>query len=184
MTRLPAWSVLFSLMLSCSPETQLSRVQTQLEALFEIPTVEMVFRDVVYHRSNQTALGLFSYDSRETLFRVLVRVQAGFDLSSGNFFVAREANRIIIHLPKPQILMADADDESLYEYFSRGNNIGLKFLQERKTERVEAAKAQALKNGILGEASRQARLRVSEILTALNVEHWDLKIDGVSGAAP
>lgn len=182
--RSSATAVFFLLMLSCSRETYPSSIQTQLEALFEMPTVEMVFRDVVYHRSNQTALGVMSYDFRETLFRVLVRIQAGFDLSSPTFSIAREGDRIIIHLPEPKILMADADDESLHEYFSRDNNIGLRFLQERKKERIEAAKTQALKNGILGEAARQARLRVGEVLTALNVEQWDVQIEEWKEATP
>lgn len=181
---MPLVLVIGLLLTACAADTTQSTVQHQVQALFEMPTVEMVFRDVVYHRSNQRVMGVLNYDFRETLFRVLVRVQAGFDLSSPNFSVVQEGGRISINLPKPKILMADADDESLHEYFTRDNNIGLQLLQERKKQRVEAAKVQAIEQGILGEAARQARLRVGELLNVLGVHRWELSIETWEDRSP
>ncbi len=139
-----------------------------------MPTVEMLFREVVYHKSDDQIL-IFHYGGRETLFRVLVRVQAGFDLSD-NFSVVLSEGKVVVTLPPPVILFSDADDESLYEYFSEGQNIGYLRLQAILTERAKAVEEDALRLGILGEASANARTRLGETLKALGVEEYEILI--------
>jgi hypothetical protein len=164
------------LLIACTPGMDPSEVQHRIQSLFELPTVEMVFRDVIYHKSHQQVFGVVNYDFRETLFRVSIRIQAGFDLSSPKFAVVRDQQRVTIKLPPPTILLVDADDESLYEYFARDNSIGWQNLQNAKKKQLEQAQIRAVQLGILNEAKRNARLRLAELMNTLSIQDWDLEI--------
>lgn len=180
----PALLVLLLSLSACSKPLTGTTIHDRLETLFQLHTVEMVFRDVVYHRSNQRLAGLIPFDHRETLFRVFVSVRAGFDLSRPEFAVAVDNGQVRIRLPEPEILWVDADDSSLHEYFSRDGNIGLRFLQEHKAKRIEDNRARALQMGILAEAKRNARLLVIDLMRELGVDRWSLEFSAAPAGQP
>ncbi|MFP4362644.1 MAG: DUF4230 domain-containing protein [Spirochaetia bacterium] len=166
--------ILFTLVLffSCQnqePEISLSEVRSQVEEILLLPTVEMTYRDVIYFSEEETALFL-SLSNRELLFSVNITVNAGFNLTHG-VSLNRTESGIVIHLPEPEILSIDADEQSIHEYFSfqRGRQIELSDYYRPIAIGKTEIENDAVSRGILETAQANGERVIREIFTPLNM---------------
>lgn len=143
-------ALLMGLFLSCSPEQNWNRTRTEIRQIFEVPLVEMQFRQVIYHSKDREWWNIL--DSRkEALFAVPVRVQAGFNLTKGYEITPLEGAGVEVVFPPPEILLVDAEDEKLQQYFSRPSEGSLtpQELKSLLSQASGAAEEEALRAGIL-----------------------------------
>jgi hypothetical protein len=166
---LPA--VLVSLILtSCMPvtQTELVRMEDQIESLLELHTYEHIYRDLVYFGEERSFLFIKTVD-RAVLFSVDIRVRAGLDLSEGITLTADRTSpdRIYVRLPEPIVLSVDADETTIEEYFIReqGGRVGLLELTDQLEAAKERSRDEAIDRGILVQADANARRIVAGFLT-------------------
>ena len=149
-------------LLSCSqqPEADIPELERRLSNVLRLHSYEHVYRDIVYFGEQRSFL-FFKTMDRRLLFSVDIIVEAGVDLAEGVEVMSDEGNprRLIVELPPTRILLVDADESSINQYFSRdrGGEVGwLEYgtqIDAVKT-RVEA---DAVDRGILDKAQTNAR---------------------------
>ncbi|MFQ3621321.1 MAG: DUF4230 domain-containing protein [Spirochaetales bacterium] len=185
-TSLPLWlgvgfGVLFSLgillmlfiLYRPTPLLSEEEIQSSIRTLLEFPSVEYRYREILYLGEEKSFLFL-STSSKEVLFSVEVRVQAGFDLKTAPGVKKDKKNpkKVILSLPSPQILLVDVDESTLYQYFvlERGTRIR----RMDYSRELEAAKEKivqdALNRGILTDAVTYARNTLEGVLRAAGFE--------------
>lgn len=148
---------------SCAPAYQETRARQGLRRIFELPTVEMLFREVVYHTQSRPLD--FLVGPTEALFTLPVRIQAGFDLDQG-FSMERGADGgLRITLPPPKVLLADADDEGIRSLFAvpAAATLTQAQLAQLLEEASGRAVSAALELGLLERARAEARLRLQAL---------------------
>ena len=141
--------------------------------LLAIHTMEHVYRDVVYFGEEESFLFIPTVDHR-VLFSVNIRVQAGIDLTDGIEVFRSEDNdsEVFVRLPPAEILLVDADESSIHQYFvrERGGRVG--WLEYG--EQIEAIKGKnaedAVERGILVRAAENARMVVRNFLELAGFE--------------
>lgn len=161
--------LLLSLQLAagCAAERQrgIEQISTQIRSILELPTFEHVYRDVVFLDKERSFL-IFPTMDAEVLFAINVRIQAGIDLSDG-FDVYHTRNRgITVALPPAKILLADADEESIEQYFLKetiGSISRLDYYDEINRKKEELI-SDAIDRGILDKADENARLLIGGFL--------------------
>lgn len=144
-------------------------VERRVRDLLELHTYEHVYRDIVYFGEERSFLFFRTMD-RRLLFSVNFRVRAGIDLSTGLRLIpdATDPTRLYVRLPAPRILLVDADESSIRQYFVREQGGRITWLEyadqlERAGERI---REEAIARGILDQAERNA-VRVLENFLAL-----------------
>ena len=144
---------------ACTPQDPWSRTRTEIRQIFELPLVEMNFRQVIYHSRDREWWNILE-SKKEALFAVPVRVQAGFNLQSG-FTILPSDNQHTVEIifPPPSVLLADALDEKLQQYFSLPptGSVTPQELQSLLSPAVKSATEEALEAGILETASTNAQ---------------------------
>lgn len=164
------------IIVGCNPlrDVSLSEVENQVRNLLELHTYEHIYRDVVYFGEERTFLFIRTMD-RQLLFSVDIVVRAGLDLQEG-VTITRDTDdrsRVYVALPEPQILLIDADEQSIQEFLVReqGGRIGvLEF-----SEQLEAVKSRietdAIERGILIKAQANAERIVRNFLQLAGFDH-------------
>ncbi|MFW5717895.1 MAG: DUF4230 domain-containing protein [Spirochaetota bacterium] len=153
----------------CAPvsRSELVRLEDRIESLLELSTYEHIYRDLVYFGEERSFLFIKTVD-RAVLFSVDIRVRAGVDLARGVTVTPdrRDANRIYVRLPRPEILAVDADESSIEEYFIReqGGRIGLLELTDQLDEAKVRIAREAIDRGILDRADENARRLIAGFL--------------------
>ena len=166
---------------SCTPADPWVKTRSEIRQIFELPLVEMDFRQVIYHSKDRAWWNILE-SRREALFTVPVRIQAGFNLSQGYSIEPFESQKTIeVVFPAPQILMGDADDESLEQYFSlpASGSLTPQELQSLLSQAVESAKAEALNSGILDLARTDATNFLTSFFGVLGFDTVILRIQEV-----
>ncbi len=147
-------------------------VSVHIKSILELPTFEHVYRDVVYVDKERVFL-IFKIMQTELLFAVDVRIQAGLDLRDG-FLVTRDGkDALTVYLPPAKILLADADEETIEQYFLKevGGNISrLDYYDEINRKKIELID-DALERGILERAHENARHLISNFLKMAGYEN-------------
>jgi hypothetical protein len=146
---------------------ELARLEARLAGLLELPTLEYVYRDVIYLGTTKSFLFFNTVDKR-LLFSLNLRVQAGLDLKQGFALIPASPSALEVRLPPARILSIDADETSIHEYFilEKGEKFGrLEYGEEieRIKPRVEK---DALERGMLAEARSAAERLVRGFLGA------------------
>jgi hypothetical protein len=151
---------------ACSPEPEvpLPDLERRVSKILRLHSYEHVYRDIVYFGEERSFL-FFKTMDRRLLFSVDIIVQAGVDLDEGVELWRDEERpeRIVVQLPPPRILLVDADESSIHQYFSRdrGGEVGwLEYGAEIEAVK-ERVREDALERGILEKAERNARGVVS-----------------------
>jgi hypothetical protein len=150
-------ALVFFLFTSCSA---VPPVQTAdgLRRILQLATAEMLFHEVVY-RHDESRWFFLTYGVRETLFSIDLRVQAGFDLNGGWKLVPDTAHQTLrVLLPLPRILIIDAVDTSIREYFSAGEPLGYLRLRGLLKDRTRELEKRAVDQGILDQAKAKAQV--------------------------
>jgi hypothetical protein len=177
---------------SAAPEpAELERLERNVEDILTLHTYEHRYRSIVYFGEKKRFLFLDTVD-RQVLFGIDVVVQAGIDLAEGVEVRVgvrgdggaggagdappsdprggrggpESAGALYVTLPAATILLTDADEGSIREYFQtdRGGSVGwLEYSEEIENAKVKAREA-AVADGILDQARENASVVVREFL--------------------
>ena len=146
-------------------QREIEEISSQIRSILELPTFEHIYRDVVFLDRERSFL-IFKTMDAELLFAINVRIQAGIDLRDGFSVVRTRRQGLTVQLPPAKILLADADEESIEQYFLKqvGGEISrLEYYDEINFKKEELI-ADAVARGILRRAGENARLLVQSFL--------------------
>lgn len=157
------------LVVGCSPmdEAHLSRIERRIRRLLEIHTFEHIYREVVYFGEERSLLFFRTMD-RRVLFSINIRVRAGVDLRDG-FELRRDPlqpGRVFVRLPRARVLLVDADERSIEQYFVReqGGEIRWLELADHLETVKESVSRDAIDRGILLRADQNAERVIRNML--------------------
>jgi len=145
-------------------------VSEHIKSILELPTFEHVYRDVIFIDRERFFL-MFKTRDTEVLFSIDVRIQAGLDLKK-RFAITKKANGLEVTLPNAEILLADADESTIEQYFLKelGGNISrLDYYDEINRKKLELVE-DAIARGILYHAEENARKLITSFLTGAGYE--------------
>ncbi|WP_319559618.1 DUF4230 domain-containing protein [Marispirochaeta sp.] len=151
---------------SVDSEQHTALVRRQIREVLEVPSYEHIYREVIYLGKENTFLGFRTLDQR-LLFAVDMRVQAGIRLDRGFDLRLRGSNRIEVLLPAAEILLIDADEESIEQFFllERGDSIThTEYYDEIELSKDEV-REDAIRRGILRKAEENAQTLIRGILS-------------------
>ena len=139
-------------------------ISRHIRSILQLPTFEHVYRDVVYLDRERSFL-IFKTMDTETLFAVNVRIQAGLDLREG-FTLEQTQDGLRVNLPPARILLADADESSIEQYFLKevGGSISRLDYYDEINRMKEELILDSLSRGILEKALENAKLLVTNFL--------------------
>lgn len=159
--RLGLTAAVFLALSSCGPSQseRLTSLETKVRNLAELHTFEQTYRDVVYLGEQREFLFFRTMD-RQLLFSVNIRIRAGVDLRQGvRVLPGADRRSVFVEVPAPTVLLVDADEESISQYFVRERGGAIGWLEVGAE--IEAAKdqvvADAVSRGILDRAGENAR---------------------------
>lgn len=150
---------LISVGCSREPPMETVEVERRIRDLLQLHTQEHVYRDIVYFGEERSFLFFRTMD-RRLLFSVNFRVRAGIDLSEGLRIIpdSVDPGRLYIRLPAAEILLVDADETSINQYFLReqgGRITWLEYSDQLEGAR-ERIRQEAIDRGILEQAEQTA----------------------------
>ncbi len=145
-------------------------IERRVRTILELPTYEHVYHNVIYLGEEARFLGIKHLDKR-LLFSVDVTVRAGIDLRKGIDIEPTSTGTLRIGLPSPEVLLADADEATIREYFAK--EFGGKISRLEYYDEIDKSKARsvedAIERGILEEAGRQAKALIEGLLLSLGL---------------
>jgi len=167
--------ILFSLFLfSCERNSiqDFDIIETHIKEILDLPAYEYVYRDIVYVGSEKKFLKIIPTRDTEVLFAIDVRVQAGIDLKKGIRLLPGKDKDITLVLPRAEILLVDADEASIEQYFAQervGQIMRLEYYDEidRKKETIQE---DAVKRGILYRAEENSEKLLRNFLRLAGFE--------------
>lgn len=148
-----------------TPEEITADLESRIRPMQRISSVEYIYRHVVYaSRERRRLLGIPT-GSSEVLFSIDIRVTAGVDLTEGFDLSTEDDDRLFITLPAPQILLVDADETSIDEYFAHEVFLQTSWLDiGSELEKIkEDVRTDALERGIL----ERAGSNVTSLMTGI-----------------
>lgn len=161
--------LLFSL-LSCTQDLNLleEKITEKVNNILQLPLHEMVYRDIIYLDETKTFFLIKTVDKR-LLFSVQIRIQAGYDLTEGFKVSVISPREAVVSLPEPKILLADADESTIKQFFSKetGGAISLLSYYEEIDRKKPALIEDALSRGILIKAASNGEAMIRGILESL-----------------
>lgn len=175
-------AISFSLLLgSCSAVSgEEPPLERRINSLLELHTVEYRYRDIVYFGEQEYLLGIFRTKDRQLLFAVDILVQAGIDLN-GEIELFRDRERpelAVVRIPAPKILLVDADEGSIEQFFvrERGGSIAWDQVATEMEAVKERVEADAVRNGILRHAEKNAVRLIRETLELAGFEEVTVQV--------
>lgn len=134
-----------------------SDVERQIRSVLELPSYEYLYRDIIYIADQAQFLG-FRHKDTQLLFAVDVRLQAGVDLQKGIQVTPLSAGGLSISLPAAEILLIDADENSITQYFKKefGGQIERLAYYDEISLSKERIRADAIDRGVLTQAQSNA----------------------------
>jgi hypothetical protein len=143
-------------------------VENQIRAILELPLYEQYYRDIVYFGEEARFLGIRHID-RRVLFSIELRLQTGIDLTKGVQIIPIGDDRLRILLPDPEILLVDADESTIEQFFLKEFGKTIKRLDyyeeiERGKERI---REEALQEGVLDKSRSRAREAIRALFSEL-----------------
>ena len=130
----------------------------KVREILEVPTFEQVYRDIIYYGEEKKLLAIKIVDKR-LLFSMDVVVKAGIDFTEGlEVLPGDNAEAVTLVLPHAKILLIDADEASIHQYFvkNRGGDITLLDYYNEIDRTKERIRQDALNRGILFKAEENA----------------------------
>lgn len=147
------------------PPRPVGDVAAQIRTLQTIRATEYRYRDVIWWDEEVRLFGVRT-GSRSLLFSVDVRVIGGIDLTEGFDVTVGEGNVALVTLPAPRVLLADADEDSIDQYFSDDPRRRIDFVEVSRV--IDAAKeagvADAVDRGLYSRVEDVARAVVTRLL--------------------
>lgn len=140
-------------------------METRIREICEIPGYEHIYRDIIYLDEQTSFLAIPVVDKR-VLFSVDVRIQAGVDLNRGFSVEPVSRKAVRVYLPEAEILLADADEGSIHQYFLKefGGRISrLEYYDEIERKKDELIQ-DSLQRGILVRAEANVKKIIENFL--------------------
>jgi hypothetical protein len=148
----------------------IEELESQIQAILELPTYEHIYRDIIYVDRERSFL-IFKIMQARVLFSIDVRVQAGIDLAEGFKVIPDPAFRrdggITVVLPTAKILLVDADESSIQQYFIKevGGELARLDYYDEINRKKEDIISDAIERGILLNATQNAKKLIAGFLT-------------------
>ncbi len=161
--------IILLLLTGCARQekTDVVRLETKVRDLLELHTYEHIYRDIVYYGEKRSFLFIKTVD-KNILFSIDVSVRAGIDFKEGFQLLREEKNSNVIYvsLPPAKVLLTDADEESIHQYFATesGSEIGLKEISAQLNEIKAEIEKDAVERGILIKAEENAKRVIGNFL--------------------
>jgi hypothetical protein len=156
------------LLSACTPTNELDTdaVTSHLKSILEMPTFEHIYRDVIFLDRERSFL-MFKTKDTEVLFAIDVRIQAGIDLKKGFAVTRSQSGAISVALPAAEILLADADESSIEQYFLKevGGSISRLDYYDEIDRKKSALVNDSIDRGILERAEENARRLITSFLS-------------------
>jgi len=130
-------------------EAKIVQLNDSVERVAKMAVTEYIYNDIIFVGEKKRFFGI-PISKREVLFSIKIRVEAGIDLDKG-FTAIPDGKIVTITLPKPEILLVDADEKSLNQYYAKyfGKKVSLLFYYNEIDAQKEIIKDDAIKRGIL-----------------------------------
>ncbi|MFP4329906.1 MAG: DUF4230 domain-containing protein [Spirochaetaceae bacterium] len=155
-------------------DSTLSSLESRINTLLELHTVEYVYRDVVYFGEQEYLLGLFRTRDQQLLFALEIRVQAGLDLEDGVELLRDpdDPELLLLILPAAEVLLVDAVEESIEQFFvrERGGSIEWDQVSGEMEAVKDRVRRDAVEKGILNRAEENARELATELMELAGFE--------------
>jgi len=170
--------LLFNLVLSCTPQQSISKpvVENQIRGILELPTIEYVYREIIYVGQEARFLGIKHIDKR-LLFSIDLIVNAGIDLTKGIEIRNVSGGSIQIILPEPEILMVDADEGSIHQFFVKewGDKISHLDYYDEIVKSKSNVKKDAVERNILIKSKINAEDMILKIVSVYGISNVSFK---------
>ena len=161
----------FSIISTCTIEKRpgIEELESQIQTILDLPTYEHIYRDIIYVDRERSFL-IFKTMQARVLFSIDVRVQAGIDLSEGFKVIPDPAFRreggITVVLPAATILLVDADEGSIQQYFIKevGGELARLDYYDEINRKKEDIISDAIERGILLNANQNAEKLIAGFL--------------------
>ena len=175
--------VIVSLLISCIPQTTTSKpvIENQIRSILELPTIEYIYREIIYIGQEARFLGFKHLDKR-LLFSIDLIISAGIDLTKGIEIRNLGDGDIQIILPEPEILLIDADESSIHQFFVKewGDSVSRLDYYNEIVKSKKDITANAIERGILIKAKKNAEEMILKILSIYKIEKVDFSWRSIS----
>ena len=175
--------LIFSLLISCTPKTTLSRpvIKNQIRAMLELPTIEYIYREVIYVGQEAKFLGIKHLDKR-LLFSIDLIINAGIDLTKGIEIRNITNGGIQVILPEPEILLVDADEGSIHQFFVKewGDKVSRLDYYDEIVKSKENITEDAIERDILLKAKNNAEEIILKIFSVYGTTKVDFRWRDIS----
>jgi len=179
-------------LVSCTESTEKiqpsdGKITEHIRSVLELPTYEYIYRDIIYIADEASFLGIKHRDT-QLLFSVDVRLQAGIDLNKNIFIDKLPSGKQRITLPAVEVLLIDADESTIHQYFKReyGGEINrLDYYDEIFRSKVKI-REDAISRGVLKQAELNAHSLVRSVLAQAGMKEVEIRFRGSpnQGEAP
>ena len=176
-------SILISWLISCMAQTTTSRpvIENQIRGILELPTIEYVYREVIYVGHEAKFLG-FKHIDKRLLFSIDLIISAGIDLTKGIEIRNITNGDIQIILPEPEILLVDADEGSIHQFFVKewGEKVSRLDYYDEIVKSKEEIRSNAIERGILLKAKNNAEEMILKIFSVYGIKKVDFRWRNIS----
>ena len=151
--------------------------------ILEMPAYEQIYHDIVYIGEERKVLFITTSD-KKVLFSIDIRIQAGIrnaEQISIEVSTDKDGKRkAAVSLPESEILLADADEKTIEQYFikERGGEISRLEYYDEINRRKEELIANAIKTGILEQADENIKNLVSGFLLLSDIDEVSFRTAG------
>ena len=160
--------LLLYMIASCTPGQNLSKpvIENQIRSILDLPTIEYVYREIIYVGQEARFLGIKHLDKR-LLFSIDLIINAGIDLTKGIEIRNVIDGSIQIILPDPEILTVDADEGSIHQFFIKewGDKVSHLDYYDEIVRSKNNIKTDAIERGILVKAKSNAEDMILKIFS-------------------
>lgn len=167
------------LFLTCGPASEAIPAETaelSIRNILEMPAYEQIYHDIVYIGEEQKVLFIKTTDKR-VLFSIDIRIQAGIknagliniNITGKNSYGRKTA---VVSLPGSEILLADADENTIEQYFIKewGGEISRLDYYDEINRKKEELVADAIRNGILEHADANIKNLIKGFLSLSDID--------------
>lgn len=170
--------VILILFISCIPQEKISKpvIENQIRGILDLPTIEYVYREIIYVGQEARFFGIKHIDKR-LLFSIDLIVNAGIDLTKGIEIRNVTDGSIQIYLPEPEILMVDADEGSIHQFFVKewGDKVSHLDYYDEIVKSKNSVKNDAIERDILLKAKKNAEDMILNIFSVYGISKVSFK---------
>lgn len=153
-----------------APEISLDIIYSEIQNIGELASVEYMFTDAArYSDSKQIKEWNIPFTEKSFILKWDGSIKAGIKLDGVVIDVDEDEGKLLVHVPKAEILSYEVDDESV-EILDEKNNIFNKLSVDDKIEfdakTKEAMIERAIENGLLEKAQANAEDILYRLLVA------------------